>query len=140
MSFEAVIRQLDDGTVQMDVTGRNDQITRTIRVDYDIEPYEYPIFDFGLATKGPLLFNGNPTVRGVNSNSEADIFIESQNDNLALRVTGHTNFDGDITIANANADADFQGDVLIGGDQGQEAIPNFLSPIQIISCNMQQAI
>ncbi|MHC4173776.1 MAG: pilus assembly PilX family protein [Planctomycetota bacterium] len=127
MSFEAVIRQLDDDTVQMDVTGRNDQITRTIRVYYDIEAYEYPIFDFGLATKGPLLFNGNPNVRGVNSNSEADIFIESQNDNLALRVTGNTDFDGDITIANADADAFFEGDVLIGGDQGQEAIDNHVS-------------
>ena len=26
-------------------------ITRTIRVQYDIQPYEYPIFDFGMATK-----------------------------------------------------------------------------------------
>ena len=126
MSFEAVIRQLDVDTVQMDVTGRNDQITRTIRVNYNIEPRQQPIFDFGLATKGPLLFNGNPTLTGVNSNSEADIFIESQNDNLALRVTGNTNFDGDITIANADADFDLQGDVLIGGDQDQEAIDNHI--------------
>jgi hypothetical protein len=108
-------------------TGGNGQITRTVRINYDIEAYEYPIFDFGLATKGPLHFNGSPTINGVNSNSEADIFIESQNDNLALQVTGNTNFDGDITIGNAGANADFQGDVLMAGDQGQEAIDNHVS-------------
>jgi hypothetical protein len=116
----------DPDILQLYTTGGSGQITRTIKVHYDIEPYEYSIFDFGLATKGPLLFNGNPTVTGVNSSSEADIFIESQNDNLALRVTGNTNFDGDITIANTDADFDLQGDVLIGGDQGQEAIDNHI--------------
>jgi len=124
---EISIDSNDPETLQVDATGGNGQITRTIRVKYDIEAYEYPIFDFGLATKGPLLFNGNPTITGVNSNSEADIFIESQNDDLALRVTGSTNFDGDITIGNTDADFDFQGDVLIGGDQGQEAIDNHVS-------------
>lgn len=124
MSFEAVTRQLDDDTVQMDVTGRNDQITRTIRVNYDIGPRQHPIFDYGLATKGPLQINGNPTMRGVNSTDEADIYIESANDNTALHVAGNTNFDGDISIGNENANVDFEGDILIGGDHGQEAIDN----------------
>jgi hypothetical protein len=134
VTLDSASGQTFDGQISIDpnnlnvlhvyTTGGNGQITRTIRVYYDIEAYEYPIFDFGLATKGPLLFNGNPTVNGVNSNSEADIFIASQNDNLALLVTGNTNFDGDITIANADANADFQGDVLIGGDNDQAAIDN----------------
>jgi len=108
-------------------TGGSGQITRTIRVCYDIEAYEYPIFDYGMATKGPVLFNGNPTIRGINSNSEADIFIESQGDDLALLVTGNTNFDGDISIAKSDANAVFLGDVLIGGDHGQPAIDNHVS-------------
>jgi len=108
-------------------TGSGSEITRTIKVQYDIEPYEYPIFDFGLATKGPVHFLGNPTVRGINSNSEADIFIDSQNNNLAMLITGNTNFDGDINIGNAAANADFWGDVKIGGDQGQTAIDNHVT-------------
>lgn len=110
--------------MQLDVTGLNGQISCTIRVNFDIEPYRFPIFDFGLATKGPLNFNGNPTIRGLNSNREADIYTESQNNNTAVLVSGNTNFDGDISIANPNANVDFQGDVLIGGDQGQTAIDN----------------
>ncbi len=118
-----LINDSNDNILQLQVTG-GAEITRTIRVHYDIEPYEYPIFDFGLATKGPVHFLGNPTVRGINSNNEADIFIESGNTNLAMLVTGNTNFDGDINIGNSTANADFWGDIKIGGDTGQTAIDN----------------
>ncbi len=124
---QSLIDPSDPNTLQVYTTGDSGQITRTVKVCYDIEPYEYPIFDFGLAIKGPLNFNGNPTLNGVNANSEADIYIESQNNNLALLVTGNTNFDGDITIANANADVTLMRDILIGGDQGQAAIDNHIS-------------
>ncbi len=107
-------------------TGGND-ITRTIRVQYNIEPYVYPIFDYGLATKGPVHFLGNPTVNGVNSNGEADIFIESNSNNLAMLVTGNCNFDGDITVANSAANVALMGAVQIAGDAGQTAIDNHIS-------------
>jgi len=124
---EIIIDGNNPNILQVYTTGGGSEITRTIRVHYDIEPYEYPIFDFGLATKGPVHFLGNPTVRGINSNSEADIYIESNNNNLAMLVTGNTNFDGDITIGNTTANADFWGDVKIGGDTGQAAIDNHVT-------------
>ncbi len=124
---EILIDANDLNILQVYTTGGSGQITRTIRVHYDIEPYEYPIFDFGLATKGPVHFLGNPTVTGINSNSEADIFIDSQSTNLALLVTGNTNFDGDISIGNTTGNADFWGDVQIGGDTGQTAIDDHVT-------------
>jgi hypothetical protein len=122
---EIIIDGNNPNILQVYTTGGG-EITRTIRVYYDIEPYEYPIFDFGLATKGPLHFLGNPTIRGINSNSEADIFIDSQNP-LAMLVTGNTNFDGDISIGSAAANVDFWGSVKIGGDTGQTAIDNHIT-------------
>jgi len=124
---EIIIDGNNPNILQVYTTGGGSEITRTIRVYYDIEPYEYPIFDFGLATKGPVHFIGNPTVRGTNSNNEADIFIESNNDPLALFVLGNTNFDGDISIANTTANANFGGSVKIGGDTGQTAIDNHVT-------------
>jgi hypothetical protein len=124
---EILIDANDLNILQVYTTGRSGQITRTIRVNYDIEPYEYPIFDFGLATKGPVHFLGNPTITGINSNNEADIFIDSQKTNLAMLVTGNTNFDGDISIGNSTANADFWGDVQIGGDKGEAAIDNHVT-------------
>jgi len=124
---EIIIDGNNPNILQVYTTGGGSEITRTIRVHYDIEPYEYPIFDFGLATKGPVHFLGNPTVTGINSNSEADIFIDSENNNLAMLVTGNTNFDGDISIGNTTANVDFWGDVKIGGDTGQTAIDNHVT-------------
>jgi len=114
----------DPHILQAFVTGTCGEITRTIRVNYNIKPYEHPIFNFGLATKGPLNFPGNPTIDGVNANWEADIYVESTNNPLALSVVGNTNFDGEINIGNPAGSANFNGDVLIAGDHGQTAIDN----------------
>lgn len=106
------------------VTGTYGGIDRTIRVDYDVAPYVYPIFSFGLATKGPLQFPGNPTLVGANASWEADIYIESSLSATALLVSGNANFDGDINISNPIATADFRRDVIIAGEHGDEAIAN----------------
>ena len=123
-SGQIVIDPNYPNTLQVNSTGGSGQISRTIRVGFDIEPYEHPIFNYGLATKGPLNYTGNPTVRGVNEAWEADIYVESSNSLIALSVGGNTNFDGDVEIGNAAANVDFQGDVLIAGDHGQPAIDN----------------
>lgn len=126
-SFSAVIQSIDADTVQLDVTGSSGQITRTIRTNFKLTAVNNPIFDFGLATKGAVHFNGNPTLTAADYDSEASIYIESASDNLALLVTGNTNFAGDVTIGNEAAYVDFQGDVAIGGETGQAARDNHVS-------------
>jgi hypothetical protein len=125
-TFTGQMRISDSNSCILEVysTGGNGQITRTIKVDFDIEPYKWPIFNYGLATKGPLNYTGNPRTTGVTSTWEADIYIESTGSDTALSVAGNTNFDGDIMIGNPDADAVFGGDVLIDGDHGQTAIDN----------------
>ena len=114
-------------TIEVTITGRCNETTRKVKVNYNIIPYEHPIFDYGLATKGPVHFPRNPTIRGLNSADEADIYIESHSDDLALLISGNTNFDGDIYIGNANANVDLQGDVLIAGEHGETAIENHVT-------------
>jgi len=99
-------------------------LTRDPQLSYT--PNQTAVVDFGLATKGPVHFLGNPTVNGVNSNGEADIFIESSGNNLAMLVTGNCNFDGDISVANSNASVAIMGAVQIAGDTGQTAIDNHI--------------
>jgi Tfp pilus assembly protein PilX len=125
-SFDAQIKTdpNDPTIVWCSVTGRCGSISRTIIVEYSIHPYEFPIFNYGLATKGPLNFPNNPTVTAVNSAWEADMFVESSGSSTAVYVGGNTNFDGEINIGNASSSADFVGDVQIAGDQGQIAIDN----------------
>ncbi|MFQ6036491.1 MAG: pilus assembly PilX N-terminal domain-containing protein, partial [Sedimentisphaerales bacterium] len=125
-SFSAVLHQVDQDSLQLDVTGTNGQIRRTIRVNYNIEPSQNPIFDYGLATKGPLHINGNPSLTGINDPQEASIYIESHSDDLALIIKGNTNIAGDISIVNPNAQVNLQGNVSIGGETGQAAIDNHI--------------
>ncbi len=109
------------------ITGRCQQIARSICVSFRIAPYEHPIFKYGLATKGPIQFPNNPTTDTVTSNWEADIYTESSGTMIAVQVGGNSNFDGDISIANPSAIVDFAGDVQIAGDTGQTAIDNHVS-------------
>jgi Tfp pilus assembly protein PilX len=116
----------DPTILRLVVSGSSRNMSRTIRVDFSIEPYRFPIFNYGIATKGALQFPNNPTLTGATENWEADIYIESAGDILALEVGGNTNFDGNIDIGNPLGVVDFQGDVQIGGDTGQTAIDNHI--------------
>lgn len=109
------------------VTGHSGDIARTITILYNIQPYVFPIFNYGLATKGPVNFPGNPTINAVNSSWEADIFIESLTNPIAMLSIGNLNFDGNVNIGNAAANVDFQAAVQIAGDFGQAAIDNHIS-------------
>ena len=125
-TFNGLMRISDTNPCILEVfsTGGNAEITRTIKVEFDIEPYEHPIFNYGLATKGPLNYTGNPTTTGALESWEADIYIESSDSDTAMSVAGNTNFHGDIMIGNPDADVSFGGDVLIDGDHDEEAINN----------------
>jgi hypothetical protein len=109
------------------VTGMCGAMERTVRVGFNIAPYEHPIFKYGLAAKGPIQFPNNPTTTSVTSNWEADLYTESSSSLIAVSVGGNANFDGDITIGNPSAMVDFAGDVQIAGETGQAAIDNHVT-------------
>jgi len=127
MNFEATIEQLNDNTLQMDVTGMSDQITRTIRVNYNIAPEKHPIFDYGIATKGPLELKGSPEVNGLNGSLEANVYIESTNNNDALKLQGSSTIAGDVCISNLFANPSVSNSSSIGGESGQDAIDNHVT-------------
>jgi hypothetical protein len=108
--------------LRVTVTGTNGRASRTIATNFLIEPYRFPIFNYGVATKGAIRFPQNPTLTGAAQNWEADIYVESLGNLIAVQVGGNTNFDGDIDIGNPSSNVDFQGDVRIADDTGQAAI------------------
>lgn len=126
-SAEMEMNPTDPYLFLLAVSGKYGQFKQTIQVDFRIKQYIFPIFDYGLATKGPILLDGNPTMIGANDNNEADVYIESLSDPLALHVTGNTSFDGDISVGNATGNVSFDGDVLIAGDHNQTAIDNHVT-------------
>jgi len=127
-SFSATITLLDSDTLQVDVTGLHDSITKTIRAQYNIGERGHSVFDFGVASKGPLSLTGNVELEGYNVSVEASVYIESESSNLALSITGNSQIAGNVSIANPIASVELQGgNAGIGGETGQDAIDNHVT-------------
>jgi hypothetical protein len=129
-SFSAEIIQLDSDTLQMDVTGVYKTTTRTIRANYDFGVRIRTVFDYGVATKGPLHLAGNIELEGANVQVESDVYIVSENSNLALEIIGNSSIAGDVHICNPLATADLQGgQASVGGQTVPEAYDHIISGI-----------
>ena len=127
-SFSAQITQLDAETLQMDVTGVYKGTTRTIRINYRYGVRIHTVFDYGVATKGPLGLAGNIELEGINVNVESDVYIVSENSNLALSISGNSSIAGGVHIWNPVATVDLQGgQASIGGDTGEAALDHVIT-------------
>ncbi len=117
--------QISEGTdcIIIRVTGTADSLERTIVAGFTYGTRPDTVFDFGVATKGPLELDGG-TLTSSTVKSESDVYIESLNDPKALGVLKKkSEISGVAKIVNENADitaGDIKGS--IGGLSGDEAI------------------
>jgi len=124
-SFSASIQKTTDlDILQMDIAGNADSaISRTIRVNYSFGTREHNVFDYGVATKGPLSLSGNIDMNGATVAVEADVYIESNSQNEALSIIGNSQIAGDVQITNPDAYVTLQGGQAgIGGETGDDAL------------------
>jgi len=127
-SFSAVITQVDPNTLQVDVNGVCGSLTRKVTVNYKFIASAHTVFDYGVATRGPLSLSGNVELETINVAVGASVYIESQNSNLALSITGNSQIAGNVSIVNPIANVYLQGAKAGIGDQtGQAAITNHVS-------------
>jgi hypothetical protein len=113
----------DPNVLQLDVTGMYGSLTRTIRVNYKFGTRVHTVFDYGVATKGPLHLAGNIELEGINVSVESDVYIESENENEALSIIGNSQIAGDVRITNPDAYVTLQGGQAgIGGETGDDAL------------------
>jgi hypothetical protein len=121
-AFTAVLSYGDDyDTVQIDVTGFSNGIEKTIRNNFWFGAIGSSIFDFGIATKGPLSMTGNVDIDGYNENIEASVYIESMASCVALEMTGKSSIAGEVSIVNPLANADIGRASSVGGETGSDA-------------------
>ncbi|MBN1360494.1 MAG: pilus assembly PilX N-terminal domain-containing protein [Sedimentisphaerales bacterium] len=122
-SFSAALTAIDCNSIQLDVTGHYKSLDRTIRSHYVFGTRANTVFDFGVASKGPVSLQGNIELEGVNLTVESNAYIESLNDLLALTIQGNSHIAGTVKIVNGLACVDLQGGHAgIGGATGEEAI------------------
>jgi Tfp pilus assembly protein PilX len=122
-TFSAVLTKIDNDNIRLDVTGRYDSFSRTIRSDYVFDRRAHTVFDFGVASKGPISLSGNVELEGVNVQVESNAYIESENALLALSIIGNSHIAGNVKIVNPLAYVDLQGgQASIGGETGSAAM------------------
>jgi Tfp pilus assembly protein PilX len=121
-SFSALLTKIDNDHVQLDVTGHYGPLQKTIRSNYLFGTRANTVFDFGVASKGPVSLSGNVELEGVTIDVESNAYIESENSLLALSITGNSHIAGHVKIVNPLAYIDLQGGKAgIGGVTGDEA-------------------
>ncbi len=130
-TFYPQLQFVDNDTFCLIVTGQAGGLQRTVAVNYKFDMREDTIFDFGIASKGPLELSGNILLNGTSIAVEADVYIESANNNNVLSIIGNSQIAGDVKVTNPNAIVTLQGGQAgIGTDEfgnavtGQEAIDN----------------
>jgi Tfp pilus assembly protein PilX len=121
-SFTAQITQPETDILQLDVTGTSGVIDRIARVTYNISPRTSTAFDFGVASRGPLQMSGNVELGSINISVESSVFIESENGETALSMSGNSQIAGDVSISDTNADVELGNHCSIGGETGEDAL------------------
>lgn len=107
----------------MEVTGHHRTFDRTIRADYAFGTRANTVFDFGVASKGPISLSGNVELEGVNIEVESNAYIESESALLALSIVGNSHIAGEVKIVNPSAYVHLQGGKAgIGGETGSAAM------------------
>ncbi|MHC5083096.1 MAG: PilX N-terminal domain-containing pilus assembly protein [Planctomycetota bacterium] len=106
--------------VNIEIIGSNDTIDRAIQSRFSYGVHQTSVFDYGVATKGPLNL-GNLLLDGVNVSVEADVYIESLLTDGALNIQ-NGQIAGDVKIVNPDAYVSMNGNSSIGGETGANAI------------------
>jgi len=123
--FWGHVSSIDPDTVRVEMTGQSGDIRRTIAVDYTFGVRQDSVFDFGVASRGPLSLSGNIDLTGYNIAVEADVYLESLLHETALSIIGNSQIAGEVKIVNPEATVDLQGgQASIGGETGDAAIEN----------------
>lgn len=111
----------NNGTV-VRVYGQADNFDRTIETRFTYGVRQDSVFDYGVATKGPLVLSGNTLLGYVNISVESDVYIESEFYDEGLYIGGKSVIAGDVKITNPDAYVTIQGNSAgIGGETGEAA-------------------
>lgn len=121
-SFSARITTLS-GQWQVDVTGTNGQINRTVRTIFNMTEQADSVFDFGVATKGALLMTGQSEISGVNL---SDVYIDTSIVGDSFTIGDKGSVAGNVHIVNPSATYKIGKHSEIGGETGAAAEDNII--------------
>ena len=118
--FSAVLSGFNSNSqMQAKIIGSCGQASKQVVVDYNFVSNGNGVFNYGVATKGPLNMSGQAEIEGETEdlNIDASVYIEGDNTaSDAFSSTVQANVAGDVSVANPYATVTVNGEV--GGVQG----------------------
>jgi hypothetical protein len=122
-NFSVELRQ--DGsianTIDVQITGQNGQITRNISTNYILTERGHSVFDFGIATQGPLQMSGQTSISGVNLAVESDVLIDTMTAGDSFTISNKASVEGEVHIVNPYASYSIGSNSSISGVTGTAA-------------------
>jgi hypothetical protein len=79
------------------VTGTAGAISRNVSLFLACNAKRSPVFDFGLASRGRIVINGNASLTGENDPSEACV-LSTHSQPMAIEAGGHATIAGDLYV------------------------------------------
>jgi hypothetical protein len=122
-SFRCEIGQsaTDDMVMIADITGFSDEVSRSLRVSFAFEEDTDAIFDFGIASKGPIYMSGQTIVEGSNVAVESDIYIEADVAGNDFEIGNQASVGGDVHIVDEYGTFEIGSKSSVGGETGDAA-------------------
>jgi len=97
-SFQCTLRPIADDRCTLIVQGSADGVVRTVAIDLRLVPRLSAVFDYGVASFGPIAISGSAKIIGVNDASEADVLAAAAGEATALTLSGNAVVDGDAAL------------------------------------------
>jgi hypothetical protein len=113
-TFACVFQVQSTAICRLTVTGSANGVSRRAQIDLSMTSKRSGVFDYGLASRGPVSVSGNARLLGVNSPSEASILSATTSQANAITVSGNSTVSGDLSVAGSNTTIAITGSPVIG--------------------------
>lgn len=115
------ISQNEDGTIRVQATGASEGVSRSIQANFGLATVGSGVFNFGVATKGPLSLTGQTELEGTTLAIEASVYIEGNDavDGDSFSITNNASVAGDVSISSSNATVSVGDGASVGGATGE---------------------
>ncbi len=120
-SFTAVLTSIDVDNIELDITGHYGSLARKVSSSFILMQRADNVFDYGVATKGPLNLTGNVEFDGYTLAVESNAYIDTDVQPV-LSIIGNCDIGGEVSIRNSDPDLHLSGNYTIGGDHGAAAL------------------
>ena len=121
-SFSAQFSWVGPSTVRLDVLGNCKGVSRRVAIQMTMVPKSAAVFDYGLASRGPIDISGSCVIRGVNNPAEASVLSTTDSHVQAITVGGNANIAGDLSTSGEGTSVGISGSPTIAGSSDPAVI------------------